>query len=103
LSAPTKPLVYSAINFIVATGVYWHLVTGGWLTNRYELSDPNVVNLVLAIFEPLAVLGVMAFWIWRTAFLRRLLGILGVVQIMIGLGFVMFFFLFAATFRFKLM
>ena len=96
-------MVCSGINLIVAAAVYWHLIKGGWLTNRYELSDPNIVNLALAIFEPVAVLGVIAFWIWRTAFLRRLLGILCFIQIVIGLGFVVFFLIFAATFRFKLM
>ena len=103
LAASPRTLVYSAVNFIVASVVYWHLIKGGWLRNRYELSDPNIVNLVLAIFEPIAVLGVVAFWIWRTASLRRLLGILCVAQIVIALGFLVFFLVFAATFRFKLM
>ena len=96
-------MVYSAINLIVAAALYWHLIKGGWLANRYEVTDPNIVNLALAIFEPIAVLGMIAFWIWRTAFLRRLLGILCLVQNVVGLEFAVFFLLFAATFRFKLM
>ena len=96
-------MVYSAVHVIVASAVYWHLIKGGWLTNRYELNDPNVINLVLAIFEPIAVLCVIAFWIWRAAFLRRLLAILCVVQIVIALGFAVFFLVFAATWRPKMM
>jgi hypothetical protein len=31
-----------------------------WLTNRYQLNDPNIVNLMLAIFEPIAIVSVIA-------------------------------------------
>ena len=61
----TRAIVYSAINLIAAIFVYRYLITGGWLTNHYHLDDPNIVNLVLAIFEPIAVLSVIVFWICR--------------------------------------
>ena len=90
-------------HLIAAAAVYWHLIRGGWLTNHYQLNDPNIVNLALAIFEPIAVLSVIAFWIWRTPSLRRLLSILCVIQILIGVGFLLFFLLFAITWHPKMM
>jgi hypothetical protein len=87
---------------IAAVAVYWFLITGGWLTNRYHLDDPNIVNLALAIFEPIAVLSVIAFWTWRTPSLRRLMSILFVIQILIGAGFLLFFLLFAITWHPKM-
>ena len=99
----SRAIVYSAINVVVASAVYWHLIKGGWLSNRYELNDPNIVNLGLAIFEPLAVGCVIAFWIWRTPILRRTLGLLSAVQILIGAGFLVFFVVFAMTWHPKMM
>ena len=96
-------IVCSIGHLIAATAVYWHLIKGGWLTNHYQLNDPNIVNLALAIFEPIAVRGVIAFWIWRTPSLRRLLSILCVIQILIGVGFLLFFLLFALTWHPKMM
>jgi hypothetical protein len=55
----------SVVHLIAAAVVYWHLITGGWLTNHYQLNDPNIVNLVLAIFEPIAIVSVIACWLWR--------------------------------------
>ena len=45
------------------------MISGGWLTIRYQLNDPTIVNLILAIFEPIAVASVIAYWIWRTPYL----------------------------------
>ena len=90
-------------HLIAAAAVYWHLIKGGWLTNHYQLNDPNIVNLALAIFEPIAVVSVIAFWIWRTSSLRRLMLILGVIQILVVVGFVLFFLLFAITWHPKMM
>jgi hypothetical protein len=98
-----KTIVCSIGQLIAAAAVYWHLIKGGWLTNHYQLNDPNIVNLVLAIFEPIAVVSVIAFWIWRTCSLRRLMLILGLIQILVVVGFVLFFVLFAITWHPKLM
>lgn len=98
-----KPIVYSVVNLIGAIWVYRYLVTGGWLTNHYQLNDPNIVNLVLAIFEPIAVAGVIATWIWRTRFLYRLLFILFVAQLIIGAGFLAFVLFFVFTWKAKMM
>jgi hypothetical protein len=93
----------SIVHLFSATAVYWHLVTGGWLTNRYQLDDPNIVNLALAIFEGIAVVLVIAAWIDRNAFLARFVWRLCLAQILVGIGFLVFVLLFAATFHFKLM
>ena len=103
MGAGTRAVVYSAVHFAVGGAVYWHLITGGWLTNRYRLDDPNIVNLILAIFEPIAVMSVVAYWIFRKPGLYRLMMILCVLQIAIAVGFLVFFVIFATTWRFKLM
>ena len=98
-----KPIIYSIVNLIAAGWVYRFLITGGWLTNHYQWNDPNIVNLVLAIVEPVAVLSVIAYWIWRTPFLYRLLFIFFVVQLVIGAGFLAFILLFFFTWKPKMM
>lgn len=99
----TSPIIYSVITVIGAVAVYSHLVSGGWLTQSYQLGDPNIVNLILAIFEPIAALVVIAYWIWRTQFLHRLLFIFFILQLLIGAGFVAFILFFFATWKPKLM
>lgn len=103
MSISRKAALYSAVNIIAAVAVYRHLINGGWLMNEYRLDDPNIVNLVLAIFAPVAILSVIASWIWRTAFLRRLVAIMGVIQLLIGAGFLAFFIFFAVTWQPKMM
>src|SRR2546423_7713214 len=98
-----KTIVYSIGHLIVAAAVYWHLIKGGWLTAHYQLNDPNIVNLALAVFEAIAVVCVAAYWIWRTPFLAKLLARLFLVQIMVGIGFVVFILFFFFTWRPKLM
>jgi len=98
-----KVIVCSIGHLIAAAAVYGHLIKGGWLTNHYQLNDPNIINLALAIFEPIAVVSVIAFWIWRTSSLRRLTLILGVIQILIVAGFLLFFLFFAITWHPKMM
>jgi hypothetical protein len=102
-SMKAKPLIYSAVNVIGALWVYRYLITGGWLTKHYQLNDPNIVNLVLAIFEPIAIVGVIAYWIFRTRSLYRLLSILFLAQLIVGAGFLVFILLFFITWKPKMM
>jgi hypothetical protein len=103
MSPTLKATLFSAVHLVAAVFVYRYLISGGWLTNRYQIDDPNIVNLVLAIFEPIAIISVFAYWLWRKSFLYRLISILGLVQILIGIGFLIFILLFALTWQPKMM
>ena len=103
MSLVSKARLISVVNLVGAIAIYRHLISGGWLTNRYHFNDPNIVNLVLAIFEPVAILAVIAYWIWRTLFLYRLISIFCLIQLLIGSGFLLFLILFALTWNPKLM
>src|SRR4051812_47202686 len=85
-----KALFYSAFILIGAVWVYRFLNSGGWLTHHYQLSqlnDPDSLNLIPVIFEPIAVLGVIAYWISRTRLLYRLLFFLFLGQLLIGMSY----------------
>jgi len=58
---------------------------------------------VLAIFEPIAFVCVMAYWVWRRSFLYRLVFILALIQILIGASFLIFILLFMLTWHPKMM
>ena len=103
MSLRSKATLFSVVNLIAAAAVYWHLVKGGWLTNHYQLDDPNIVNLVLAIFEPIALISVIAYWLWRKSFLYRLVSILALIQIIVGAGFLIFLLVFMLTWHPKMM
>ena len=103
MSLPLKATLISVVHVIAAMAVYRHLITGGWLTNHYQLNDPNIVNLVLAIFEPIAIVSVMAYWLSRKRFLYRLISILCLVQLLIGAGFLIFILLFMLAWHPKMM
>jgi hypothetical protein len=103
MSPRLKASLISAVNVVAAIAVYRYLVTGGWLTNRYQLNDPNIINLLLAIFEPIAIVGVIAYWLWRKSFLYRLISILALIQILVGAGFLIFILLFMLTWHPKMM
>jgi hypothetical protein len=103
MSLLLRPVLISVLHLAAATAIYRYLITGGWLTNHYQLNDPNIINLVLAIFEPLAIVSVISYWLLRRRFLYRLILVLGMVQILIGAGFLIFILLFAFTWQPKLM
>jgi len=103
MSPKLKAGLITLVHVIAAAAVYRYLITGGWLTNHYQLNDPNIVNLVLAIFEPIAIASVIAYWLLRTPALYRLISILFLVQLLIGTGFLVFILLFMFTWHPKLM
>lgn len=103
MSPTSKAALISVVHLVAAALVYRHLITGGWLTNHYQLNDPNIVNLALAIFEPIAIASVIAYWLLRKRFLYRLISILCLVQLLIGAGFLIFILLFALTWHPKMM
>jgi hypothetical protein len=103
MSLRWKAALFSFANLIAAAAVYWHLIKGGWLTNHYQLNDPNIVNLILAVFEPIAIIAVIAYWVWRKPFLYRLLSIVALIQLLIGAGFLIFILLFMLLWHPKMM
>lgn len=103
MSLRSKATLFSVVNLIAGVAVYWHLVTGGWLTNHYHLNDPNIVNLVLAVFEPIAIFSVIAYWLLRKPFLYRLVSVLALIQIIVGAGFLIFILLFMVLWHPKMM
>ena len=103
MSPKTKAVWISVVHVVAAAAVYRYLITGGWLTNHYQINDPNIVNLVLALFEPIAIISVIAYWLLRKPGLYRLMSILCFVQILIGVGFLAFILLFMFTWHPKLM
>ena len=98
-----KPIIYSIVNLVGAAWVYRHLITGGWLQERYHLDDPNIVNLILAILEPIAVVIVIGYWICRTRLLNRILFSFFLFQLLVGAGFVAFTLLFFLTWKPRMM
>jgi hypothetical protein len=103
MSLRSKATLFSLTNLIAGVAVYRYLITGGWLTNHYQLNDPNIVNLVLAVFEPSAIICVISYWVWRKTFLYRLISILALIQILIGASFLIFILLFMLTWHPKMM
>ena len=100
----TKPIIYSAVILVGAGWTYRFLYTGGWLTNPYyRLNDPDIVNLLVAIFEPIAVVAVIAYWIWRTRALYRLLFIFFITQLIVGAGYLAVFLFFVLTYKPRMM
>lgn len=83
MSPSLKAALLSVVHLIAALAVYRYLITGGWLTNHYQLDDPNIINLVLAIFEPIAIGSMIGYWLWRKPFLYRFISILCLVQILV--------------------
>jgi hypothetical protein len=102
-SLTTKAVFLSALNIIAAVVIYRFLYNGGWVTHHYDLSDPDSVNLVPVIVEPIAVLCVLAYWVWRTPFLYRLLFVMGMIQVLFGVAFVAVFLFFVLTYHPRLM
>ena len=101
-----KSIIYSAVTLIGAVWMYRFLNSGGWLTHHYQLSqlnDPDSLNLIPVIFEPIAVLGVVAYWVWRTRELYRLLFFLFLGQLLIGASYLAVFLLFVLTYKPRMM
>ena len=55
------------------------------------------------LLEPVVVLGVIAYWIWRTAGLYRVLFFSFVLQLVVAAGFVALFAFFYFTYKPRMM
>lgn len=79
-----KTILLCIVHGLIAAIVYWHLITGGWLTEHYSWDDPDNINLVMAIFEAVTVATVIALLISRGRFIYRLLIDLMFIQILLA-------------------
>ena len=86
-----KAIFVCSAHVLIAVGVYWHLVSGGWLTQNYQWDDPNIVNLNLAVLEALAMGSVIAFGIRPRPFTYRFVLDLLVIQLVVGLSILIWF------------
>lgn len=98
-----KPILYSIVVVAAGLDIYWHLYTGGWLTNSYHLNDLDIVNLVLAIVEPILILVVVVYWLTAGPTPYRILFWSFLLQLLICLGFGLVFLLFVLTWHPRLM
>jgi hypothetical protein len=103
MRSKTKSIIYSAVILIGAAWMDRFLNSGGWLTHHYQLNDPDNLNLIPVIFEPIAVLGVATYWVWRTHALYRLLFFLFLGQLLIGMSYLAVFLLFVLTYKPRMM
>ena len=98
-----KPVIYTIVNLVIAGWVLRLLQTGGWLTHHYEWNDPNAINFVLMLLEPVVVVFVIAYWISRRPGLYRVLFISFVFQLLVAAGFLGFFAFFFFTWKPRMM
>ena len=103
MSHQLKAIFFSCLQVVAAAAAYYHLVTGGWLQTHYQWNDPNIVNLLLALFEPIALVSVLVYWLWPTAALYRVLVFLSLAQVLIALGIGIFFLIFLLLWHPRLM
>ena len=88
-------MLLSSLHLLAAFAAYYHLFTGGWLQTHYTLQDANIVNLFLAVFEVVALLSVLFFWLTRTRAAYRALFWMFMVQALAALCAIAFFIAFA--------
>jgi hypothetical protein len=98
-----KGILYSLVIVVAGLDIYWHLYTGGWLTNHYHLNDLDIINLVLAILEPILVLVVVVYWLTACATLHRILFWSFIFQLVICAGFGLVILLFVLTWHPRMM
>ncbi len=99
-----KGILYSIVIVVAGLDIYWHLYTGGWLTNPYyRLNDPDIVNLFLAILEPILILVVVVYWLTASGTLHRILFWSFILQLLICAGFGLVILLFVLTWHARMM
>jgi len=97
-----KVMIICGLHLLTVAGVYRYLIIDGWLTNNYHWNDPDIFNLVLAIFEALCAAAVIALAIARKSFFYKLLVDFLVIQILLGIGFVTMLVIFPLTWHPKM-
>jgi hypothetical protein len=98
-----KGIFYSVVIVVAGLDIYWHLYTNGWLTNHYHLNDLDIVNLVLAIVEPILILVVPAYWLTTSRMFHRILFWSFILQLLICIGFGLVILLFVLAWHPRMM
>jgi len=95
-----RVILVCLLHLLIAGAFYRALIIGGWLTNSYyRWDDPDDINLVLAIFEPVCAVLVIAMLFTRRRFLYKLLVDLLVLQLLFSAAFLGMMLLFALTWK----
>ena len=94
-----RVIIVCLLHLLFAGAVYWHLITGGWLATSYHWNDPDDINLVLAVFEALCAVVVVALVVGRKRFFYKLLVDLLVIQLILAVGLLILLLLFVLTWQ----
>jgi len=95
-----RVIIVCLLHLLIGGYIYWQLYEGGWLTNPYyRWNDPDDINLVLAIFEPLCAVVLVALIAVRKRFFYKLLLDLLIIQLIIAASFVILIVWFALTWQ----
>ena len=97
-----RVIIVCLLHLVIASGVYWHLITDGWLTNNYHWDDPNNINLVLVMFEAFCAVVVVLLGVARKRFFYKLLIDLVVIQFILVAGFLILLLIFMLTWHPKM-
>jgi hypothetical protein len=98
-----KGILYSLVIVVAGLDIFWHLYTNGWLTNHYHLNDLDIINLVLAILEPILILIVVVYWLTARAMFHRILFWSFILQLLICAGFGLVILLFVLSWHPRMM
>lgn len=97
-----KVIVLCMSHGLIAAEVYWHLITGGWLSAHYHWDDPDNINLMMAVFEVVAAAVTVALLISRRRFFYRLLIDLMFIQLLLAVVMAGLVLLFVLTWKPKM-
>jgi len=92
-------IIVCVVHLLFAWAIYWMLNDGGWLTASYSWIDPDNFHLVLAVFEALCVVVVIALVAARKRFFYKLLLDLLIIQFIIGASLLSLFLWFVLTYQ----
>jgi hypothetical protein len=97
-----RVVIACLLHLLFAGAVYWLLNDGGWFTATYNWTDPDNFHLVLAIFEALCVVVVIALVAARKRFFYKLAIDLLIIQFIIAASLLSLFLWFVLTYQPKM-
>jgi hypothetical protein len=94
-----RVIVVSVLHLLFAGIICRFLNSGGWLTASYRWNDPDNYHLVIALFEALSTLAVIAAVAARKTFFYKLLVDFLVIQLIIAASLLALFLVFVLTYQ----